>query len=70
MPALTKQNYEALTEKELNLLLRVISTDNILRGMPSFQEWCASVATKKHEFWLSALWRKIVSFIHRVVKHV
>ena len=42
MATLTKRAYEAMSEKERNLLLKVVSTDNVLRGMPSFQEWCAA----------------------------
>lgn len=42
MASLTKQAYEAMSDKERELLLKVVSTDNVLRGMPSFQEWCAA----------------------------
>ena len=39
---MTKQYYESLSDKERTLLLIVISTDNLLRGMPTFQEYCAA----------------------------
>lgn len=42
MATLTKQAYEAMSDKERELLLKVVSTDNVIRGMPSFQEWCAA----------------------------
>lgn len=42
MATMTKQHYESMSDKERELLLKVVSTDNVLRGMPSFQEWCAA----------------------------
>ena len=42
MATMTRQYYESMSDKERELLLKVVSTDNLLRGMPSFQEWCAA----------------------------
>jgi len=42
MATMTKQYYESLRDKERNLLLKAVSTDNLLRGRPTFQEYCAA----------------------------
>jgi hypothetical protein len=42
MATMTKQYYESLSDKERTLLLKAVSTDNLLRGMTTFQEYCAA----------------------------
>lgn len=42
MATLTKQRYEAMSDKERELLIKVVSCDNALMGRPTFQEWCAA----------------------------
>jgi hypothetical protein len=39
MPSLTRKIWDSMTQKERDLILKVVSTDNILRGFPSFEEW-------------------------------
>ena len=42
MATMIKKYWNSLNEKEKDALIKVISNDNVLRGIaPSFQEWCA-----------------------------